>query len=1310
VPFTRDGAAPGDPWDDAPDRHCEDNDMGIAGAAPSGVDALAPFVSELARAWQRDLPEHTERQLTGTLVFADISGFTSLTERLAARGRFGAEEMSDHLERVLSELLTAAYDRGGWLVKWGGDALLLMFDSGDHVLAACAAAGAMQARMRGAGVLDASVGRVRLRISIGIHTGEFAFYLLGHRHRELLIAGDAATTTAALEAAAEAGETLVSPEVAARLPSRCRGGRKGPGVILAAAPPDAAVLAPVPDAPGEPAGLLPELVRDHLLSGGGSGEHRQVAVAFLEYSGMSELLRTGGPKAVDDGLRRFVEVTQEACHRHLVSFHETDISSDGGKVMLVAGAPRGVEDAAEAMLCAVRQVVDDPGPLSVRAGITAGRAFTGAVGPPRRRSYSVKGDVVNLAARVMGKAPPGEIWALPVVVEASRTRFVLDEVPRFLVKGKKAPVLVWSVGAVLSRSEIHADLPLIGRVHEMSVLTAALERARDGAGQYVELDGAAGIGKTRLLTELVDGAADMIVLRAAAEPYRGSTPYSLLRSLLLCAFGLLDVPITEVMTGIESWRGIAGTPLVSWLPLLAPVFGVAMPDSAQTRDLAPRFRVDRLHALVLDLLRVALPTPALLVVDDMQFADEASEEVLRYIAHHVADCPWAVVLAGRADPAERHGLELRAHRMTVGPISDDEAGVLVTADTDDSPLAPHVATAVIVRSGGNPSFLRQLAITALTVADTDELPDTIESVVAARIDRLPPVQREVLRTAAVAGMSIDRYLLAELLGESTGWAKEVADLDEFLAAYGDELRFRQAVIRDTAYDGLAYRRRAALHGRLATLLAARHPAADIAGVLSVHYLHAGDNEKALASSVTAADRAAEAYANTEAAELYTRAIVAAGRLPQVAAADRARLLERLGDVQVLLGEYASSDRTYTTAARLRRGDAASVARIGLKKARSADRRGAYDLTLGRLRRVDEVLAGVPGPEAEDLRVEAAMRTGFTRFRQGRLPAARASCAAVVDRADEGRTPETLADALALLDIIDMNLGGGGGHEGRARRALSLHQRRGDLAGQARVHTQIGYRAYLDGRWDDAVVSYTKARDLVERQGDLPNVALAEANLAEIFLDQGRLAAAEGALRAAIQVWRASESDNDVAFGRALLGRVLARRGRYEESDALLAQARARFVVQGAKTEVVDADAYTAESLLLQGRAIEALTLAEHAMSSANRLSEQPAQGPLLNRVIGGCLDALGRPDEADAAFDRSLETARRRGADHEVAFTVAAMAARACAGRPPVDPSLVAEAVPLQRRLGLVVDLVAAESGGARPATEEELVRGAVRS
>ena len=1271
--------------------------IGSVGRAPRAQVELGPFVSEFARAWQREMPHADVRELVGSLVFADISGFTRLTERLAAKGRFGAEEISEHIDRVLSELLAAAYDHGGWLVKWGGDALLLMFDGPDHARLACAAAGVMQSRMRAVGVLDASVGRVRLPMSIGIHTGTFTFHFLGHRHRELLITGDAATVTAELEAQAQAGEILISATTAAFLPGALLGEPRGSGVLLARALEGRIVGGEPASVPDEDVSdLIPELVRDHLAAGGGGGEHRHLTVAFMEFSGLAALQAACGESAVTDALRQLVEETQEACHRNIVSFHETDIAADGGKIMLVAGAPRGLEDPAEAMLCTLRQVLESPGPLSLRAGVTAGRAFTGSLGPARRRSYSVKGDVVNLAARVMGKAPTGQIWALPSVPASSRTQFELGDVPRFVVKGKVAPVLVRSVGSALTRRAVNPDLPLIGRVEEMSVLLSALERARQGNGQYLEVVGAAGIGKTRLLSELIAAASDTVVLAAAAEPYHSSSAYALAAPLLRDALGAGDVSSAALPSWLDRWCGERAPALNAWLPLLGPLFGINLAETAQTTDLAAEFRTDQLHTLVLELLRAALPGPAVVIVDDLQFADEASEALLRHVARNARGQPWVVVLAGRGDTARTDSQSAGSHAVLVEPLSPAESLVFALADTDDSPLASHVVDAIVERSGGNPLFLRQLAATAHTTTDTADLPDSIENVVAARIDRLIPAARDVLRAAAVVGMSVDAELLGALLDQEAGLSPAVLDhLTEFLAIDGAELKFRQAVIRDTAYEGLSFRRRFALHGRLAQLLAARYGEESDAldAVLSLHLLQAGENEKALAAARRAADRAADTYANAEAAVLYRRALAAASRLPSVAKGLRAELLERLGDVHVRLGEYESSDRTYAAACRLLRTDSHAVARIGLRQARSAWRRGAYSVSLARLRRVATTLRDVPDIAAHDLLVEMQMSIAFTQFRQGRLPAARLSCLTVLENGDERRTPEVVADALAIIDVVEMSLGID--VDGlRARKALKLHERRGDLAGQARVLTQIGYRAYFDGRWNDAVTVYAQARELVERLGDQSNVAVANANIAEIRLDQGRLDDAEAALREAVRVWRASGSENDVAFGRAQLGRVLARQGRYDDAETLLQQARARFVEQGAKMDVIDADVYAAECLLLRGRPVEAFELAERSLVASARLSDQPVQAPLLYRVIGACHDLLGRPIDADVAYGHALDAARARGAAHEVAFTVAAMASRALRTGRTVDPALVAEVRELQRRLGLVIDLTTVEEAG----------------
>lgn len=1250
---------------------------------------LTPFVPELALGWSLETAAPRSRRLTGTLVFADISGFTRLTEKLAAGGRFGAEEISEHLDHVLSALLESAYRLGGWLVKWGGDALLLMFEGEDHARRACAGAAEMRTTMARVGRLDTSVGRVRLRMSVGVHTGRFDVALLGAVHRELLITGTAATLTAVLEAAADAGEILLSPQTAARLPEPCRGAAKGPGILLARAPTSA-----VPERRNVPAcdatHLLPELVVGHLLAGGGSGEHRPVAVGFLEFSGMARTARRAGRRAVFEALEHVVDATQLACQRYRVSFHETDISADGGKIMLVAGAPHGLDDPAEAMLCTLRDVIDNPpGNLRLRAGVTAGKVFTGCIGPSFRRSYSVKGDVVNLAARVMGKTPDGEVLAVPDVTDASRTTFALRPVPPFMVKGKTASVSASAVGPPVARARTLNDLPLAGRLAEVQQLAAALAHAKTGVGACVEIVGEAGTGKTRLLSEANDLAVGMTIVAAAGEPFRSGSPYAVVRNLLLDVTQLRGMPPELMLDAVQAWCQRCAPHARPWLPLLAPVLQIPMDTTPETADLAPEFRVERLRELILELFSAALPGPSLIVVDDVQFADPASVEILRHLIMHSAEQPWTLVLACRG-AVDQDLTAAGAAPMVLHPLDDVAATELICADTADAPLSPHVTVALVELAAGNPLFLRQLARTSGSITSVADLPDSVETIVAAQIDRLRPAAREVLRACAVIGMSMDRQLLGVLLEDDRSSEETdqiLEQLQEFLDVDGSQLRFRQAVTRETAYEGLPYRRRAALHGRLAALLDEAAGDRDAkAAVRSVHHFRAGDHVAAFRLSRLAADQAAAAHANVEAGRLYQQALESARHNSRVPARDRADVLESLGDAQVVLGEYQDGDRSYAAARRLLRDEPVGAARIEMKAARSASQRGDYQQTLQRLSRVQRLLSGVTELQARGVRVEARMRAAFTQFRQGRLAIARRSCRHVLEQASEQISPDVVADALGLLDVIEMSLGQHiDGH--RSRQALELYDRLHGLVGQARMHNQLGYTAYLNGRWDDAVANYRAAQQLYHRLGDLPNAAVNDANVAEVLIDQGRLGDAEAAVQQALRIWRACGAENDVAFALALLGRTLARQAKYDDSRRLLEEARSRFSEQGALAEVVDVDAYLAECLMLSGRHGEALERADATLVAARRLAGDPAQGPLLYRVIGVCHDALDHPADADRAFAESLASARRRHADHELTFTIAAMSDRARRGGRQVDPELLREAIPMQRRLGVVIDL-----------------------
>ena len=163
------------------------------------VDSLLPYVSRLALGWAPVGPDPRHLRIHGSLAFVDISGFTRLTERLARKGKVGAEEMSDILSATFAGLLTEAVDDGADLVKWGGDAALLLFQGQDHALRAARASHRMRAALRVIGRVPTTSGMVVLRMSVGVHSGEFDFFLVGDPdiHRELLISGPAASITAA---------------------------------------------------------------------------------------------------------------------------------------------------------------------------------------------------------------------------------------------------------------------------------------------------------------------------------------------------------------------------------------------------------------------------------------------------------------------------------------------------------------------------------------------------------------------------------------------------------------------------------------------------------------------------------------------------------------------------------------------------------------------------------------------------------------------------------------------------------------------------------------------------------------------------------------------------------------------------------------------------------------------------------------------------------------------------------------------------------------------------------------------------------
>jgi class 3 adenylate cyclase/tetratricopeptide (TPR) repeat protein len=1218
---------------------------------------FAPYVPRLARTWLAEFPDDIARELEGTAVFVDVSGFTKLSERLARRGNIGAEELAGTINECFARLLAVAWDHGGILLKFGGDALLLFFTGSQHERAAVGAAVSMRRALREHGA-HTSVGNVQLRMSVGVHSGAFNFFMLGTLHRELVVTGPAATMTVAMESTASAGEIVVSPATASALPGDTVGDRKDDGWKVRRDPGGERQPAPTLSSTAATVDMsvaVPVAIREHLLGGGDQPEHRQVTIAFLHFDGIDAMLERDGPADVGRALDQLVVDAQCAAHEHGITFLGTDIDRDGGKIILVAGAPNATADDDERMLSAVRQIVGSEGAsrLPLRIGINNGRVFAGDIGAPFRRTFTVMGDAVNLAARLMAAAVPGQILSTGPVLERSRTSFLATALPPFSVKGKARPVQAFSVGEAMGKVRAtEGSAPLVGREWEMSTLLEGLARARERAGSLIEITGDAGVGKSRLVSELVAAADDVTRCHVACSLYESHTPYAPFRRLLHELLGIAPDDTQAAVAERLRTRVATNTPeLVPWLPLLGVVLDLDFAPTPETAALDERFRKGKVEETVTNFLACVLPTPTLLVFEDAHWMDEASDSLLRRLAAEVELRPWLVcVVRGEAHaPLEGPGATV----LRLGPLAREEATALVWAASEEQPLAPHQVGQLVERAGGNPLFLLTMVDAARSSIGAGTIPNSVEAVVAASIDRLDPSDRRLLREAAVLGSEFQDDLLEAVIdGEGAGRRLTGGRLAEFVARDDTgTLRFRHQLARDVAYEGLPYRRRRALHQTIGEVIERRSTSDDSAELLSFHFSAAQDHHKAWHYSCAAGDRATAKYGTIDAARFYERAVDAAGRLPALSDVAIARVAEALGDARERAGLYDEASAAYRQSRELLSADVVAQSRLALKEARLRERLGRYTQAIRWIRRGQRMLEGAVGQDARAQRAQLRVWDGVIRAVQGRHTEAVRKCREAIIEAEAASDRDALAHAYYVLDWALVELG-------RLEEAvysdaaLAIYEELGDVWRQAAILNNLGMRAYYEGRWDEALELYQRARVALERIGADIDVAFTSCNIAEILCDQGHLRNAASLLHEARRVWRATGDRSGVAFVESLLGRVLYRGGDGEAGLALLEDVRSAFQELGSQHDVLNAEARIAECLFSLGDTVAALGRATAAIGQAT----VPGLEPALHRLCGQALARLGRYEEACDALQTSLVSAREMNTEYEVALTLAALA------------------------------------------------------
>ncbi len=1215
-------------------------------AGGAGINSpFVPYVPRLALSLA-DPGGPVAHVIDGSLLFVDVAGFTALSERLAKIGRGGAEEVTDVIDATFARLLSAAYEDGGSLLKFGGDALLIFFEGPDHTLRAAHAAGSMRRRPAELGSIVTSIGPVRLRVSMGLHTGRFVFMIVGEQARELVVTGPAVSTTVRLEKAASAGEIVISAECAAQLPATVTGRRLDGHFVIRRTPRPSLRRHEGGDPSASNADtFLPGWLQDHVL-GDQTPEHRRLAVGFIQFTGLDGMIETEGVDRATTAVHDLVSRFQKSADRYTVSLLGSDVDADGGKLFAVAGAPKATERHEERLIRVFADVLSTAFPLTLRAGITSGPVFVGDVGPPYRRTFTAMGDQVNLAARLMAHAEAGQLVVSGEAVRGCPQDTQVSALEPFHVKGKKdllQAFVVRGVGSTESPEPEHREL--LGRARERAVLDTAVADCRSGRASLIELVGPPGVGKSRLAQAFLNSARELKALRVTAQPYEQSRPYSAAACLLRAALGVgadstgdaLATRLREVTDGADGWSDEAYELLL--LVLGSDHFAAPAPRAASVGVSATAVQEDerrraRLHRAVLRLLQRTIVGPHVALLEDLHWCDQSSLELFAYLLRDGKALPWCVVATRR--PGGRSLVSPRSGFGTLLPLEgldDATAFALIEQAVAHAPLPASVIRQLVAKAGGNPLFLTELAKSVDDSNFDGGIPDSVEAVINARLDALPRPARRLLREASVLGMEFDFAVLRELASDEPD-ATLRAELGEFLVVSESGCRFSHSLFREVAYETLPFKGRRAMH--LRALQVFEHRSADVE-LLSLHAHNARDLSKAWTYGLQAARRAAARSAHADAAVAFQQALDAftEGHLPFRDEAFQA--YQELGNSLYRSGRFTEATRAFRRARHLSPHGAWGDPDLLILEGRLRMDLGRFPEALSWFTRGEHAVRSV---STNVLEKQALVDIGraSTRFRQGRYRDCIELCHRVI-RSSSSTSEAVLAHAYYLLHLALTTIDSPERLLYRDK-ALPIYERLHDLGGQARVLNNQGVDAYYEGRWSDALELWERSGTLDEQDGETVGKAVSTNNIAEILSDQGHFDRARSIFRESSQVFRTAEDRVGSLLVLSNLGRLEARAGNYRESERLLTQALEGFSDIGAtgmtpdvRLRLAELALYSGDHTSIQGRLDG---LAEGELQGAEQQSSAALLGALAAAVRG---DPEGALAQADAAIALAGHTA-----------------------------------------------------------------------
>jgi class 3 adenylate cyclase/tetratricopeptide (TPR) repeat protein len=993
---------------------------------------------------------------------------------------------------------------------------------------------------------------------------------------------------------------------------------------------------PAPDPARTPLTYTPSYLAEKILTSRSAleGERKQVTVLFADVKGSMELLADRDPEEARQLLDPVLERMMAAVHRYEGTVNQ--IMGDG--IMALFGAPLAHEDhavracyAALAMQEAMRHYSGEVRrthgvEVQIRVGLNSGEVVVRAIGNDLHMDYSAIGETTHLAARMEQLALPGTIRLTAAtlrLVEGLIQVTALGPVP---VKGLTAPVEVFDVvGASALRRRLQAAAargltPFVGRQTELDVLQRALAQVAAGQGQVVALVGEAGVGKSRLVYEIIHShrTQGWRVLESASVSYGKATPYFPVIELLKRYAHVEQHDDTRTVRAKVTGQVLTlDTALQDTIPALLSLLD-ALPEDHPLRTLDPPQRRQRtLDGLKRVLLGETQEQPLLLVCEDLHWIDTETQALLDSLVESLPTARLLLLVNYRPEYQHGWGSKTFYTQLRLDPLPPASAEELLQALLgEDASLLP-LTQRLIARTQGNPFFLeesvRTLVETGVLVGARGayrlvqrvsglQVPMTVQAILAARIDRLPPEDKRLLQTAAVVGTEVSLALLqaiADVTEEGLHHGLARLQAAEFLYEVSlfpeRAYTFKHALTHEVAYGSVLQERRRGLHARLVETLAALSPdrLTEQVDRLAHHAVRGAVWDKALLYCRQAGARAAARSAHRETVGYFEQALVALQHLP-----DRRETQEQAIDLRVdfyiplfALGEHrqsldhlreaetlatalsdqrrlglvsvwiantllgmgdnanalASAQRAFALATAL--GDLPLLAATQMRLGSIYNALGDYQRGLDLLRKAVEALPGEPLRDRFSGPVGTANRPPvLSRNLLLRALAEVGEFTEGVSRGEEGIRIAEAAEDLTCLILAYIGVGRLCLRQGDVHQAIAVLERGLRLCDISQISTPfiqtatpLGYAYALSGRVSEALPLLERALEEADRTGFLYDQALFVTWLSEAYLLAGRREEASAGAARALALARAQQERGHEAWALRLLGDTAARR-------------------------------------------------------------------------------------------------------------------------------------------------------------------------